>query len=309
VYEVGPDKTYASPGQVPWENLQASSLILIYYRLQPYTDKWVIATTGRAENPVVVRSVSDENGNRPIISDNNAVTRLQLDYWNENWSVIKSGGSSHPNEIPAFITIENLDIRSDSPSYLYSNDSGAANQNYSANAASIHVETGNNITIRNCILYDSANGFFAGSQVSRQLLEKNILYDNGMEGAIYQHNNYTEVDHITFQFNQFGPLRAGCLGNNLKDRSAGTVIRYNWIEAGSRTIDLVESDNTDLINDPDYQKTYVYGNMLIKHDAQENGQVIHYGGDSGDLDRYRKGRLYLFNNFCLMIISFMTEGS
>ncbi len=295
VFEVGIGKTYASPADVPWESLQASTLILIYYRAEPYRDKWVISTTGTAENPVVIRGVVDGNGNRPVITGENATTRLQLDYWNENRSVLKIGGSSHPGELPAFITIENLEIRSGRPPYTFTGDSGAIGT-YSTNAAAIHVEEGSNITIRNCILTDSANGFFAGSAGSDLLLERNYIHGNGMEGSIYQHNNYTEVDHITFQYNHFGPLRVGCLGNNLKDRSAGTLIRYNWIEAGSRTIDLVESDYDSLINDPDYRETHVYGNVLIKHDVQENGQVIHYGGDSGVYSRYRKGRLFFYNN-------------
>ncbi len=295
IYEVGPGKSYETPGDVPWENLQASSLILIGYRPQPYACKWVISTTGSAKFPVVVRGVLSETGKRPVISGDNAVTRLELDYWNENRSVLKIGGSSHPGEPPAYITIENLDIRSSRPGYNYTDDSGASGT-YQANAAAIHVEAGSNITIRNCILSDSANGFFAGSQAKDLLLEENYIHSNGMENSIYQHNNYTEVNHIIFQFNRFGPLRPGCKGNNLKDRSAGTVIRYNWIEAGSRTIDLVESDHSELVNSPDYRKTYVYGNVLIKHDVEENGQVIHYGGDGGDYSLYRKGMLYFFNN-------------
>ncbi len=303
IYEVGPGKTYTTPNDVPWENLQPSSLVLIAYRLQPYACKWVISTTGSAESPVVVRGVLSDNGERPVISGNNAVTRQELDYWNENRSVLKIGGSSHPGEPPAFITIENLEIRSGRPPYHYTDDTGS-NGTYQENAASIHVEAGTDITIRNCILNNSANGFFAGSQASNLLLEKNFIHSNGMEDSIYQHNNYTEADHITFQFNHFGPLRPGCRGNNLKDRSAGTIIRYNWIEAGNRTIDLVESDHNELVNDPDYRESYVYGNVLIKHDVQENSQVIHYGGDGVDHSLYRKGTLFFFNN---SVISYRSE--
>lgn len=54
-----------------------------------------------------------------------------------------------------------------------------------------------------------------------------------IESSIYKHNSYTESQGIVFEFNHYGPLRAGCPGNNLKDRSTGTVIRYNWIEGGN----------------------------------------------------------------------------
>jgi hypothetical protein len=61
---------------------------------------------------------------------------------------------------------------------------------------------------------------------------------------------------MVYQFNHFGPLRANCPGNNLKDRSAGTVIRYNWIEGGNRQLDLVDAeDSAELRNHPSYSRT------------------------------------------------------
>ena len=60
------------------------------------------------------------------------------------------------------------------------------------------------------------------------LVERNWIYDNGIEGSYYEHNTYTAAIGITYQFNRMGKLRDGCGGNNLKDRSAGTVIRYNY---------------------------------------------------------------------------------
>lgn len=294
VYAVGPGQTYADPGEVPWESLEPGSLVKIHYRKTPYRNKWVLAVAGTAEAPVVVRGIP-KNGVLPVISGDNATTRQALDYWNEVRSVIKVGGSSRPSATPGHITIENLEVRSARPDYAFTDDSGNA-ATYSDNAAAIHVEMGSHITIRNCILRDCGNGFFAGSDSSDLLLENNYIADNGIEGSWYQHNNYTECQGITFQYNHFGPLRDGCLGNNLKDRSAGTVVRYNWIEAGNRTLDLVDSGDSDLIQDPAYQETFVYGNVLIKHDVQENSQVLHYGGDSGINANYRKGTLWFFNN-------------
>lgn len=294
VYEVGPGQTYANPNEVPWESLMPGSLVRIHYQDAHYRSKWVLAAAGTADAPIVVRGIP-RNGMLPVISGENATTRMALDFWNENRSVIKIGGSSHPSGVPAWVTIENLDIRSARPAYSFIDDAGNS-QIYSSNAAAIHVEQGSHITIRNCVLHDCANGFFAGAASTDLLLESNHISDNGMDGSIYQHNNYTECRGITFQYNHFGPLRSGCRGNNLKDRSAGTLIRYNWIEAGNRTLDLVDSDHSQLIEDPAYAETFVYGNVLIKHDVVENGQVLHYGGDSGYTDRYRKGTLWFFNN-------------
>jgi hypothetical protein len=294
VYDVGPAMPYADPSAVPWESLTPGTLVRIHYREAPYAHKWVIAIAGSADRPVVVRGIPHE-GRLPVIAGENATTRLELDYWNEGRSVVKVGGASHPSDLPSHIIIENLEIRSARPPYTFTDDSGNV-QTYSDNAAAIHVEAGVHITIRNCILCDSGNGFFSTSQSADLLLEGNYIYGNGIENSIYQHNNYTESLGITFQYNHFGPLRAECRGNNLKDRSAGTVVRYNWIEAGNRTLDLVDSDYEDLIDDPTYRETFVYGNVLIKHDVVENSQVLHYGGDSGDTDHYRKGTLWFYNN-------------
>src|SRR6185503_15289607 len=86
-------------------------------------------------------------------------------------------------------------------------------------------------------------------------------------------------------------------GNNLKDRSAGLVVRYNWIEAGNRQLDLVDGeDSSSIRNDPRYRETHVYGNVLIEPDAAGNRQITHYGGDSGGTASYRKGVLYFYHN-------------
>jgi len=145
-------------------------------------------------------------------------------------------------------------------------------------------------------LRDCGNGFFSASQSSNVLVEGCHIYDNGIEGSIYEHNNYTEANGIIFQFNRFGSLREGCGGNNLKDRSAGTIIRYNWIENGNRQLDLVDSGHEELIQNAAYRTTRVYGNVLIEGDGQGNQQIVHYGGDSDKTERYRKGTLYFYNN-------------
>lgn len=138
--------------------------------------------------------------------------------------------------------------------------------------------------------------FFVSHSAKNILVEFCYIYNNGIEGSYYEHNNYTEAQGIIFQFNHFGPLRSGCLGNNLKDRSSGCVIRYNWIEYGNRQLDLVDSDYPEIYNDPSYRKTFVYGNILIEQYDEGNSQIVHYGGDSGDTTHYRHGVLYFYNN-------------
>lgn len=301
VYEVGPNQTLQSIAQVPWATLQAGDTVLIHWRATPYKEKWVICRQGTAEQPITIRGIPNQNGELPIIDGNGAVTPLNLNFWSENRGVIKIGGANIPSDTtPKFITIENLDIRSAHPNYQFTDDVGAS-VNYSSAASSIFVEKGENITIRNNIFHDSANGFFVASSeelASRNILvEGNYIYDNGIVGSAFQHNNYTAAIGITFQFNRFGAPKTGAIGNALKDRSAGLVVRYNWIEGGNRQLDLVDGEDSALIrNAPEYRKTFVYGNILIEPDGAGNNQITHYGGDSGNEPNYRKGTLYFYNN-------------
>jgi len=286
---------YDSIGAVPLESLNPGDTVKIHYRQTPYHEKWVIARTGIQNSPIVFYGVPSGNGALPVIDGRNAVTRLQLDYWSENRGIINIGGSSIPNQTPNYIIIENLEIRSARPPYTFYNDQGNLTS-YAENASTIYVVEGSNITIRNCILHDCGNGFFVAHQGKNILIEGCYIYDNGIENSIYEHNNYTEAQGIIFQYNYFSNLRAGCLGNNLKDRSSGCVIRYNWIEYGNRQLDLVDSDYPEIYNDTSYRKTFVYGNIIIEQLDEGNSQIVHYGGDSGDTTHYRHGRLYFYNN-------------
>jgi hypothetical protein len=299
-YEVGPGKPYATPSAVAWESLDPGDLVLIYWQSSPYRDKWVICRQGTAAAPIVVRGVPGPGGERPIIDGNGAVTRLALDYWGEQRAVIKIGGASIPSDVmPRYVVVEGLDVRSARPPYTYTDDGGGA-ASYVNNAAAIWIEKGEHITIRSNILRDSGNGLFVSSaepNVSRTILiDGNYIYDNGISNSLYEHNTYTEALAITYQFNRFGPLRAGALGNNLKDRSAGLVVRYNWIEGGNRQLDLVETDSLTIQNDPSYRSSFVYGNILVEPDAAGNRQIVHYGGDNGTTSKYRKGTLHFYQN-------------
>ena len=304
-HEVGPGKTYANVGDVPWESLNAGDTVLIYHRPTPYKEKFVLSRVGTPSAPITVRGVPGPLGELPVLDGNGATTRAQLDYYSRSRGVIKIGGSTVPfadgiTVMPQWITIENLDIRSARPPYSFTGPSGAV-ESYPNNASTIYLEFGENITVRNCILHDSGNGFFSFSSntiASRNILvEGNYIYDNGNDGSIFEHNNYTESLGITFQYNHFGPLRAGAGGNNLKDRSAGLVVRYNWIEGGNRQLDLVHAEDSSILrNDPRYRTTFVYGNVIIEHPNSGNNDIVLYGGDGGSANKFRKGTLYFYNN-------------
>jgi hypothetical protein len=285
---------------VPWESLQPGDTVRIHARATPYKEKFVICRQGTGAQPITVQGVPDVSGNLPVLEGIGATTRPVLSYWNQDRCIIKIGGASvPPDTTPKYIVVENLVIRSARPPYTYG--SGTA---YTKQASAIYIEKGEYITVRNCTMHDCGNGFFIGSsdaQATRHVLvEGNYIYDNGNANSAFEHNNYTAGIDVVFQYNRFGPPRAGTIGNNLKDRSAGLVVRYNWIEGGNRQLDLVDGEDSALIrNHPDYHDTFVYGNVLIEPNGAGNNQICHYGGDSGAEANYRKGTLHFYNNTVL----------
>ena len=236
-YQVGAEKDYTAISDVPWESLNPGDTVLIHWRAAPYREKWVICRRGTEDKPITVRGVPGPDGELPVIDGRDAVTRKELSYWNEPRSIIKIGGANTPPDtMPAYIIVENLDIRSARTPYSFTDDDGSVND-YASNASSIFIEKGEHITVNNCILRDSGNGLFISHETSESVVERCWIYDNGIEGSIYHHNSYTSAVGLTFQYNYYGPLREGCRGNNLKDRSAGLVVRYNWIEG--ETVNLI----------------------------------------------------------------------
>lgn len=292
-YHVGPGQGYVNIGDVPWESLQAGDTVHIHARPTPYYEKWVLNRVGTANSPISVRGVPDEAGNLPVIHGEGATTRSQLNYWNEERGILKIGGSNKPADgTPSYIVVENLHFRR--ARGVFTGRNGASS--YNGNASGIFVEKGDHITVRNCILEDSGNGLFVASATTDMVIEGNHIYGNGNVGSAYEHNTYTEARGILYQFNRFGPLCSGCSGNNLKDRSSGTVIRYNWIESGNRQMDLVDAEGSaEIVADPANLQTFVYGNALIEPDGAGNSQIVHFGGDSGTTADYR-GTLYFWNN-------------
>ncbi|GEP41946.1 polysaccharide-degrading enzyme [Brevifollis gellanilyticus] len=295
VYEVGPGKEHPSIGSVPWEALGAGDTVRIHWRSKPYQEKFIVFGRGTAEKPITISGVPGPKGQLPVIDGRDASTRPQLKYWGQERGVFKIGGSNHSTTTPGHIIVENLEIRSARRPYTFSGRRGA--EVYKKDAASLNVEIVEHLVLRNLTLHDSSNGLMVSPQSKDVRVEGCHIYDNGNPDSISEHNAYSEAIGMVYEGNHFGPLREGCRGNNLKDRSAGLVVKNNWIEGGNRQLDLVEAmGNSAILYAPEYRLTKVYGNVLIELEGPGNNQVVHYGGDMGDASQYRKGVLQFYNN-------------
>lgn len=305
-YHVGPNQAFNSIGAVPWTGLAPGDTVYIHWRTEPYREKIFISNSGTADQPIRVLGVAGPEGQLPVVDGENATTSTQFKYPYPGTPArglvaFSRSQAELDGYKPKYITIDSLELRNAAPPYTFKDAQGNAVP-YQANAASVFIERAENITISNCTITGSGNGLFVASNDSEPfqsreiLVQGNYIYGNGNVNSDRHHNVYTEAIGITYEFNHFGPLRPGAFGNNLKDRSAGTVIRYNWIENGAQQLDLVDAEGSypQALKDPRYRTTLVYGNVFIN--AVTNASVVHYGGDTGAPEIYRKGTLHFYHN-------------
>lgn len=293
-YEVGTDKSIKAVADVPWESLRAGDTVLLYWRKVPYKTKWVVNGVGTETAPITVRGVPGPGGELPVITGDGASTPAKLKYWGEARGILKIGGSKTPDiSKAAWIVIESIEVRGAKPEARLTDRMGQEKA-YAQTAAAIWVESGEHVTIRNCIIRNSCNGIVASSATKDITIEGCYFEGNGL--GLEQHQSYTLGFNTLYQYNKFGPLRPGAPGNAIKDRSAGCIVRYNWVEYGGRQLDLVEAIDSDAHrDDPQYHKVFVYGNVICEHGGSGNNQMIHFGGDMGNVSWYRRS-LYFYNN-------------
>ncbi len=313
-FVVGPGQKYESLGAVPWETLRAGDTVRIQARPEPYREKIMVSGVGRADAPIRVCGLVGPSGELPVIDGEGATTRPSMEFPYEGHQprglvIIGKRHSAPYREQPEHIVIEHLEIRNAAPPRRFVDRAGKQTA-WAGNAAGILLQRGSHVTIRGCVVHDNANGLFLGmmgaEELSRDILvEGNHIYGNGSPTDWYEHNVYNEASGVVFQYNRFGPPKSGeqgTLGANIKERSAGVVIRYNWIEDGAHLIDLVDSQEArdPNLEDPAFRESWIYGNVLVRG-KQPSGSMVHYGGDSGLFDTYRKGTLHFYNNTVIIM--------
>ena len=325
-YAVGPGLPYTSLDAVPWESLRAGDTVRIHHRDTPYRSKFLLAGQGTAEAPIRVCGVRGPNGERPVIDGSGATTRAALGplysntltyshvHQDRTVIAIKTLATEPWTAYPRHLQIDGLKITRGHPDYRYRTAAGLERR-YAPFGACIWIDRGQHITIADNEITDCQMGIFSKSTedgefaVTRHLrIAGNRFAGHGIAGDWHEHSVYLQSVGTVVEFNDFAPLRAGAPGNAIKDRSAGTVIRYNRIEEGAHAIDLVEAEDFPgvALKLPSYRETHVYGNQIVK--TGDTGSVIHYGGDhfgstpGGHWGEplFRKGTLYFWNNTLLL---------
>jgi hypothetical protein len=326
-YHVGPDRAYKSVGAVPWYRLEPGDTVFIHWRPTPYFEKFLISTRGTTDKWIRIIGIAGPGGERPVVSGRNATTSANMHYrWPapsgssaiQHLGVIQiAAGAGEDRELPGYIEIANLKVQEGFKSNTFTAENGSR-ATYDGFAACIYARSVQHLVVRNNVLTDCGLGFYnwTGSGTAwwdglqmDTMLRGNYFYNNGNPGSYTEHQSYTESDGVVYEGNRFGAMRPGALGSQLKDRSAGTVIRYNFIEASPSgwMIDLVEPENgyAALGRKPAYQQTFLYGNVLISSGATINGpNLVHWNEDhqqSVGRAVAPGGRLFFYHNTVLVL--------
>ena len=164
-----------------------------------------------------------------------------------------------------------------------------------------YIEGAVNINVENNTFDSNGLGFFCLTNDSNQevcqtlLIQGNTFTNNGVPGSYSEHNSYVEANGVTYQYNNYEPLISGSAGAQLKDRSAGAVIRYNNFAPAATILDLVDAEDSGMLAAlPSYANTYVYGNILNDTGPNYTSVLVEFGNDSG-LNECRTN-LYFYDN-------------
>lgn len=295
VYDVGPAAGITRLADVPWRSLKPGDVVRIAYRPEGYHEKIALTESGAIGNPIRIVGMPGPNGEKPVIDGAGATAAYGPDLFAghpalESLGVITiSRTNLKPyGYVPSNIEISGLEVRHATWDSTYTGADGVV-RNYIDDGPSGIWAQGNNLVFRNNTLAFNGGGIFIGSKGTVGTASHNVLIDgnefhgNGDDrpARTYRvHSVYAEGVHVVYQANDFKPMRPGSRGQHIKDRSAGTVIRYNHFSGGISNMIWLEcaADNEALVaNDPSYRSAFIYGNVFLSGPGEST--VIVSAGD------------------------------
>lgn len=321
-YHIGTGQTYTTIAAFDWRSLTAGDHV--YIHPGTYREMIWLSRSGTAGNPIIIEGVPDGEGNLPILDGDDMVIPPAYDghlsEYDTGGGILAQGygmvflhwSSTEWGAEPNYITVKNFEIKNTTPeSYSMTNSNGVI-QAYPDGNAGVYIKTGNHILLENLVIHDVGNGI--ESQGSDEMIHDLTirgcwLYEYGRtdDRLDREHGLYNETSGMVLEHSIVGPPRVGTAGSAIKDRGAGTVIRYNVIYANARAIDLVEPQNQAISGctpggameqEPNFSDSYVYGNTVINRNVGGRpyaGYLIHYGYDNCPTAP-RDGTLHFYNN-------------
>lgn len=327
-YNVGPGQTYTTPGAffnaiTPgpgdtinlYPTISGSSVV-------PYTDCILLGSRGTPLAPITYQGQPDPTtGLYPVFNcqfgtADTAYAARAVASGNYNLGAFWIGKRANATYgfNPGYIVVKNIEF-----SGAYSNATSPVVNGYvTVNgvqhswgpAAGIYIEACENLTIQNCTVDNNGDGIFGAGHPAYdralfdvQLLNNSIYNNSGTNGSVDQsHNSYMEGIRVTYQGNNYGPIRTGGLGNGLKDRSPGPVVRCNYVGGGGALIEHCEPQNqsglsevmTSLVG-----SVHIYENILYTSPGS-GASAVWGGGDQGLEQISTQATYYVYHNTCVI---------
>ncbi|BCT93571.1 hypothetical protein LYSHEL_25960 [Lysobacter helvus] len=362
VIDVGPGAAITSLANVPWESLSPHTMVRVLPKSTPYNERIFIVTSD-----IKVCGVRDANGARPKINGigarvrNSSALQSLIGTPAEEYSTVNRGIVAIARDSGIRnIAVEGLNLTG-AMLPPYSGASHAAgyigmdnlSHLYNTHTGCLYVSRAQNVTLRDnefafCPVgvYVISRGLDYGGDhyLTRNfLLEANWFHDNGLVDDYNVHQAYIQGVNFVVQYNYFGnPIRydidgSGTIdndeasnGNDLKMRTVGELVRYNYFENGAHTIDLIDIEDFrpsvfpwffNLLADQspgsvtpalraqmerDWEKydagSYMYGNIFRRdskvHVQTMGASMVHFGSDNSPIDG-RRGKLWFYFNTVL----------
>lgn len=316
IYNVGPGQTYTSPKNVPWFSLKACDIVNIYYSPTPYRDIIYFSMRGEKNKWIIVRGIPGPKGEKPIFDGENAVmpndSRVNPNVDAAGLFIVFKPSSeiARANDYkPGYLQIDGFTFQKARAPAMVTAATGERRQ-WGSFSSGVYVTGADFVAITNNEFKDNGLGLFANSndagnalQTVSLLVRGNYFHHNGNVASFSEHNSYTEGVGTLYEYNYFGPLVDGAYGDNIKERSSGIVLRYNYIEGGANLISLrdpesngaYEAAQKDIWGERMVTAAFIYSNILvIKKDTSimvGHGDAMHGSGQ-----QYREGSIFFYGN-------------
>ncbi len=249
-YDVGPSQAYQQLRDLPMASIGAGSTIRIHNEdasgLNPttYHEYLRLSEHATADQPLRLCGVPDGTGHLPVLDASNATA---AGTFNDAPAALLTVGSAA--EAPAHIHIEGVELRNANGSATYQTADGNV-AHWPSTGGCLRVTAGQNIAvIGNDLGHCSTGGQsapVAGTLAQLYTLwEGNHLHDNGVVGSSAGNQLSLSASGDVVQFNQLDSYPAGALGSNIRSRSLGDIIRYNYLGGSPvQQINLTDAPGT-----------------------------------------------------------------
>ena len=223
------------------------------YFTPPYFEKLILTAAGTVAQPILIQGVPDPiTGALPILDSHNATTGPNMAHsgsvaFHDSYGFVLFLKSTNGLSWPTYMTLKGIRIQS-ARGGLTGFDGSNTSYTYVANSG-IRLENADHVTLDGLEVLDSDSGIFGKTDpgtvpaqfINSLLITRCHFYRTGSGSG--QHQNYLEANGIIYEYNWYDKPTAGSACSQLKDRSRGTVIRYNLFYPSARELDLVAAQS------------------------------------------------------------------